>query len=59
MHQRPRILKFLPTLKADLVRPLRDRKHTTQAAMMAAEDKPEDPEQGFHRDALCLPLRVS
>ena len=39
VHQRPGILKFLPTLQADLVRPFLDREHTTALAVMAAEGK--------------------
>ena len=48
VHEHPRILKFLPTIEADLVRPLLDGEHTTELTVMAAKSEMENSKQGFH-----------
>jgi hypothetical protein len=48
VHEHPRILKFLPTIEADLVRPLLDGKRTTKMIVMAAKSELENSKQGFH-----------
>jgi len=42
-------LDFLLALKADLVRPLLDRKNTAHFAVMAPDDELEEPQQEFHK----------
>jgi hypothetical protein len=42
VHQSPRILKFLSTLTANLVRPFLDREHTAHLAVMTPQDKLEN-----------------
>ena len=42
VHQLPRILKFLPTLDADLVGSLLDSEHAAQMTVMTTKDKVEN-----------------
>ena len=45
VHLGPRILKLLPTLKADLVRPFLDGEYTAQLAVLTPEGKLENCRQ--------------
>jgi hypothetical protein len=46
VQERPGIVEFLSTLKADLVRPSIDREHAAQPTVMAApKDELENPKQ--------------
>jgi hypothetical protein len=48
VHLRPRILKFLSTVKADLIRPLLDGEHAAELTVLAAKNQSENPKQDFH-----------
>jgi len=43
------MLKFMTALKADMICPRLDRKHTAQLLMVAAKENLEYPMQQFHK----------